>query len=58
MVDSQLSVAGLTVNIPDGIELPDDLPTSVRLFTTTTDDGLFAVLLVGDGLFLRFDHIF
>jgi len=55
--DSQLSVAGLTVNIPEGIELPEDLPASVRLFTETTDAGFSAVLLVGDGLFLRFDHL-
>ncbi len=55
--NSRLSVADITVDVPEDIELPDDLPESVRLFTTTTDDGLSAVLLVGDGLFLRFDHL-
>jgi hypothetical protein len=52
-----LTVGSLTVQVPDVSVLPSELPASVRLFATQGNDAPMAALLVGDGLFVRFDHL-
>lgn len=55
--DRTLTVDGLTVTLAEGIVLPESLPDSVRLYALRTDNAISALLLVGDGLLIRFDHL-
>jgi len=55
--DGVLEVGGVTVRLPQGAILPDELPGTVRVFYATDADEPIVLLLVGDGLFLRFDHL-
>jgi len=52
-----IEVGGIQVDIPDASLLPDMLPQRVRLFYTELTDGPVALLIVGDGVFIRFDHL-
>ena len=54
---STLTIGDVTVGVPEGIGIPESLPASVRLYTTVLDGGIAPVLLLGDGIFLRFDHL-
>jgi len=53
----ELRVGDTAVLLPDGVGEADRLPAEVRLFTAASGGDLFPLLLVGDGLFLRFDHL-
>ena len=55
--DGLLEVAGQTLALPEGTVLPDGLPESVRVFYAEISGQPVALLLVGDGLFVRFDHL-
>jgi len=55
--EGSLAVAGLTFALPEGAALPSDLPETLRVFYTQGASGPVAVLVVGDGVFLRFDHL-
>jgi hypothetical protein len=57
VADGSLDVAGLTLALPEGAALPSDLPETLRVFYTQATDGPVALLVVGDGVFLRFDHL-
>lgn len=52
-----LSVGGLTLALPDGATLPSALPETIRVFYANAEDQPVALLLVGEGLFVRFDHL-
>ena len=54
--ENTLSISSVSVVIPSGTALPEELPETLRLFTTQRDGATIALLLVGDGLFLRFDQ--
>ena len=51
-----LTVGALTVSITD-VALPEALPDHVRLYVLRTDEASAALLLVGDGILIRFDHL-
>jgi len=55
--DGSLEVAGRTLALPEGAVLPDELPESVRVFYVEIAGQPVALLLVGDGMFVRFDHL-
>ena len=55
--DGSLEVDGLALTLPDGAVLPNDLPESVRVFYAEIEGRSVALLLVGEGLFVRFDHL-
>jgi hypothetical protein len=55
--DGRLMVDGVAVILPSSVVVPEVLPATVRLFTTQFDGETIALLLVGDGLFLRLDHL-
>ena len=55
--DGSLEVAGLALTLPDGAVLPNDLPESVRVFYAEIEGRSVPLLLVGEGLFVRFDHL-
>ena len=52
-----LTVAGQALALPEGAVLPDTLPETVRVFYAADAEVPIALLLVGEGLFLRFDHL-
>ena len=55
--DASLEVAGQTLALPEGAAVPDDLPGTVRVFYAEIAGRPVALLLVGDGMFVRFDHL-
>ena len=55
--DSSIEVDGLALMLPDGAVLPKDLPESVRVFYAEIEGRSVPLLLVGEGLFVRFDHL-
>jgi len=55
--DGTLAVGGLTFALSDGIALPSELPETVRIFYMNAASEPVALLLVGEGLFVRFDHL-
>ncbi len=55
--DGILEVGGATLVLPQGASLPDELPQTVRVFYAEDAGESVALLVVGDGLFLRFDHL-
>jgi len=55
--DETLSVGGLTLALPAGAELPNAFPETVRVFFAAGEGEPIALLLVGEGLFVRFDHL-
>jgi len=55
--DATLTIEGKSFDIPDGVALPETLPDDVRLYYGAVDGRDVLLLLVGDGLFLRFDHL-
>lgn len=57
LADDVLTVGSVSVVLPVDVELPQSLPNSVRLFTLQTSGGVSALLLVGEGFFVRFDHL-
>ena len=52
-----LEVGSERVVFPQGAVLPDVLPETVRVFYVEDAGESVALLVVGDGLFLRFDHL-
>ena len=55
--DETLSVGGLTLALPAGAELPSAFPETVRVFFAASEGEPIALLLVGEGLFVRFEHL-
>lgn len=55
--DGSLEVAGQTLALPEGVVLPDQLPGTVRVFYAEIAGRPVALLLVGDGMFVRFDYL-
>ena len=55
--DASLDVAGQTLALPEGAVLPGELPGTVRVFYAEISNRPVALLLVGDGMFVRFDHL-
>lgn len=55
--DGSLEVAGRTLALPEGAVLPEELPETVRVFYAEIDGRPVALLLVGEGMFVRFDHL-
>ncbi len=55
--DEGLRIGDTGVRLPENVEEAYQLPLEVRLFTATRDGDVVPLLLVGDGLFLRFDHL-
>jgi len=51
-----LSVAGISADLPEGASLPE-LPEEIRLYYTEVDGNHVPLLIVGDGLLVRFDHL-
>lgn len=53
-----LSVGGLSIELPSPTaDLPGDLAEARLFFATTDADGVFPLLIVADGSFVRFDHL-
>jgi hypothetical protein len=52
-----LIVGELTVSLPSTLRLPEDLPDSVRLFALYSAGEALPLLLVGEDVFFRFDHL-
>jgi len=57
VVEEELTVADQTLTLPEGAVLPEVLPETVRVFFQQEDGRPITLLLVGEGLFLRFDHL-
>jgi len=55
--DGTMAVGGLTLALPDGAALPSRLPETVRVFYSDVTGEPIALLLLGEGLFVRFDHL-
>ena len=55
--EGSLEVAGRTLALPEGAVLPSELPATVRVFYAEIAGQPVALLLVGDGMFVRFDHL-
>lgn len=52
-----LIVGDLTVSLPSTLQLPEPLPDSVRLFALYSAGEALPLLLVGENVFFRFDHL-
>jgi len=57
LTDGSLEVGDLTIALPEGAVLPTELPESARVFYADDGGRPVALLLVGDGVFVRFDHL-
>jgi|GEM_PF-673768 len=55
--DGTLAVGALSILLPTNMQLPDPLPESVRLYALYDSGSVFPLLLVGDDVFYRFDHL-
>ncbi|MBE0636862.1 hypothetical protein IH601_12770 [Candidatus Bipolaricaulota bacterium] len=55
--DGILTVDTISVPVGSSVSLPEILPNTVRLFTLRSDNAVSALLIVGDGVFIRFDHL-
>jgi hypothetical protein len=54
--DGWIEVGEAHFEVPEAIELPKSLPEEVRLFYESSEES-GVLLLVGEGLFVRFDHL-
>lgn len=52
-----LSLGDVTLTLPSGVLLPSELPSEIRVFYTATTGDPRLLLIVGDGLFVRLDHL-
>jgi len=52
-----LSVAGISAELPNSVTLPEVLPVEIRLYYANVDGVLAPLLIVGEGVFVRFDHL-
>jgi len=55
--EGTLGVDDQLISLPQGASLPEALPEALRVFYSDVDGSPTVLLLVGDGLFLRFDHL-
>jgi len=55
--DGVLTVGALSVTVPTNLQMPDILPNSVRLYALDSAEDLTPLLLVGEDVFIRFDHL-
>lgn len=52
-----LGAGRIHVVLPQGADVPDVLPEIACIFYMESTGGPVALLVVGEGLFLRFDHL-
>ncbi len=55
--EGMLTVGNLSVMLPQDVQLPDSLPLTVRLYALGSTGDAAPLLLVGEDLFFRFDHL-
>ena len=54
--DGTLLVGSETIALPAGAVLPETLPETARLYTQMINEQRVPLLLVGEGIFIRFDQ--
>lgn len=57
VLEGTLTVGSLTVTLPQDVQLPDSLPLTVRLYAVDSRGDTAPLLLVGEDMFFRFDHL-